>query len=109
MLAEYLESTADFRRVQKQMRRRVVRLHCEERNVQVTYCAGVFKARLAGGRDVAWGETPTEVTQRLPKLLNIVCVIKPYDKALDRADARAARTGDKAARRSVRFAPKGNR
>jgi hypothetical protein len=109
MLVEELHSTADLRRVVKQMRRRVVRLHCEERNVQVTYCAGVFKARLAGGRDVAFGETPSEVTQRLPKLLNIVCVIKPYDKAFDRAEARAARTGQKAARRSVRYAPKGNR
>jgi hypothetical protein len=109
MIAEYLESTYDLRRVQRQMRRRLVKLKVEASAVQVTCVGGFFRARLPGGNVVAFGETPPEATQRLTKLLAMmsVCVPKDVDKALDRAERRAERgISEKQIRK---FNPRGNR
>lgn len=104
MHVEFLTSTADLRRVQKQMRRRVVRMKFEDHDVQVTCCSGIFKARFAGGADVGFGETPSEATQRLHKLPNMVrfVSIKSCDVYADRVEAAAERAAAKAAKRSER-------
>jgi hypothetical protein len=68
----------------------------------------MFKARFAGGADVAFGVDPLEATQRLRKILNIVrsmCKPKQIDVALDRAERRAESVANKAAKRSVRYNP----
>jgi hypothetical protein len=65
---EMLNSTADLRKVQRQMRRRVVKLKFDDSEVQARYVAGIVKARLAGTDVVAFGENPLEAQQKLTKL-----------------------------------------
>jgi hypothetical protein len=90
MFVEELKSTVDLKRVQKQMRRRVVKLKLEGSEVQITYTGGMFKARLAGASDAAFGQTPSEATQRLSKIeaMKSVCLPKQCDVAADRAERR---------------------
>jgi hypothetical protein len=90
MNVDFLESTADFRRVNKQMRRRVVKLKNEKSAAQITFTGGIFKARFEGGSDVAFGEDPQQATQRLHKLPNMVRGrgAKDCDRAADRAERR---------------------
>jgi len=90
MYVEFLKSTADLRRVQKQMRRRVVKLKCEDSELQVTFIGGCYRARMAGSNVVAFGETPSEATQRLAKLeaMKSICIPKHSDVAADRMERR---------------------
>ncbi len=108
MLVEYLESTADLRRVQKQMRRRVVKLKFEGSEVQVTFIGGCYRARMSGSNIVAFGENPSEALQRLSKLevMRSVCIPKSCDVYADRTERAEERAAAKAAKRSVRFDPK---
>ena len=91
MHLEELNSTADLRRVQKQLRRRVLNRTFETHSVQVTFVGGLFQARYKGQSDVAFGDDEQQAVQRLHKLPNMlrsVCVIKPCDSAADRTEKR---------------------
>jgi hypothetical protein len=88
MYVSELKSTADLRKVQKQMRRRIVVLKFEDSEAVITYIGGIHRARMAGSNVVAFGETPTEAKQRLTKLeeMRSVCIPKWCDVQLDRAE-----------------------
>jgi hypothetical protein len=93
MNVEYLKSTDDLRRVQRQMHKRIARMKVEDSEVYVSCAGGLFKARLSGSNIVAFGETASEAKQRLTKLLAMqsVCIPQFCDQALDRAERRGNR------------------
>lgn len=111
MSVEYLTSTDDLRKLQKRQRRRVVKLKFEDCIVDVTFIGGWYRARLYGSAVVGFGATPTEASQRLRKLeaMRSLCAIKACDVTADRAERREESVAAKAAKRSVRYDPKGNR
>jgi hypothetical protein len=110
MIIEFLESTADLRRVQKQMRRRVVKLHVAGRAVQVTRCGCLYRARLSGHPDSVLASTPAEAKQRLSKLLTMGRVtMKTCDAAAEKVERRAKHVAAKAAKNSVKYSPRGKR
>jgi len=109
MNVELLKSTADLRRVQTQMRRRVVAHQFKTHQVQVTNCGTHYRARFAGGADATFGTDPQQAVQRLHKLPNMVrsvCAPKKCDLALERAEQRAERAVSKFVKSVKRFAPK---
>jgi len=105
MSVELLTSTSDLRRVQKQMRRRLVKLLFEGREVLMASTGGVYRARFAGGRDRAFGANPSEALQRLQRLPLMVaanvrfkaCDIEAdrRERALERALERAIAKADR--------------
>jgi hypothetical protein len=111
MHVEFLSSTADLRRVQRQLRRRYVKLKCHNSEVQVTFVGGLHQARMAGSNVVAFGETPSEAKQKLTKLQSMqsVCVPKHEDVAADRAERRAERAATISEKQIRKFNPRGNR
>ena len=105
MNVEELRSTADFRRVNKQMRRRVVKLTFGNSVVHVTRAGGMFKARFAGGKDSTFGADSAQALQRLQRLPLMVaanvrfkaCDIEAdrRERALERALERAIAKADR--------------
>jgi hypothetical protein len=90
MNADVIPSTVQFRQLQKQLRRRVVNRKLETCPVQIIYIGGLYQARMAGSNVVAFGEIPSEATQRLTKLQSMqsVCIPKHSDVAADRMERR---------------------
>ena len=88
MSVSELESTAGLRRVNKQMRRRVVKLKFGESKVQITFAGGMYKARYEGEPDVAFGIDPGQARTRLRSIPNMIrhVIPKDYDVALDRSE-----------------------
>ena len=109
MTVSEITSTADLRRMQKQLRRRVLRHKFATSTVLVVRAGGYFKARYKGQSDVAFGVDEQQAVQRLQKLPNMVravCLPKRCDVAADRAERRAEAAASKAVRKSVKFDPK---
>jgi hypothetical protein len=98
MNLDYLTSTADFRRVNKQLRRRVLKRKFETHHVQITFVGGLFKARYNGQSDVAFSDNEHQAVQRLHKLPNMVrfCVVKECDKEADRRERAVERALERA-------------
>jgi hypothetical protein len=90
------------------MRRRYVSLKYKDSVVQVICRGGMFKARFAGGTDVAFGVDEQQAVQRLHKLPNMVrsvCLTKHCDVAADRAERRAESAVQRAPLRRLLNAP----
>jgi hypothetical protein len=87
----------------------LVNCRTELREVQVVYDGAIYRARTAGSSIVAFGESSSAVKQRLKKLeeMRSTCAMKECDRKAERAEWAAERYAAKAARRAVRFAPRG--
>ena len=113
MTVEELRSTDDLRRVNRQMRRRVVKLKFKHHSVVINFAGGLFRARFAGSPDVAFGSDEQQAVQRLRKLLNMLRstsgIPKACDLAADRAEQFAERYTVKRVKSSLRFNPKRGR
>jgi|ERR1700722_18316244 len=85
MNTDLIESSTQFRKVQKQMRRRVVSRKLKTSTVQVTDIGICYRARIEGSDVAAFGINPNEATQRLPMLEAMMsfCGIKACDKLDD--------------------------
>ena len=107
MNVEMLNSTADLRKVQKQMRRRVVKLKFEDSEVQARNVAGIVKARLAGTDIAAFGETPLEAQQKLTKLhaMSGEFIPKFCDRQADREEWIAERALTRSLYKSRKYNP----
>jgi hypothetical protein len=108
-IVEELRSTADLRRVQRQMRRRAARLMIGRREVVITRAGGMYRARLAGGKDAVLGDSPEQCLQRLRTLLAskpVRCGPKHCDQVAERKERQAERAIEKAAKRDYKFDPK---
>jgi hypothetical protein len=86
-----LKSTADLKRVQKQLRRREMKRKFDTNPITVTFVAGRYRAAYKGSAVAAFGETSQEALQRLNKLGLIRSVIpKHCDVQADREERAAA-------------------
>ncbi len=103
-----LKSTDDLRKVNKQLRRRMVVTKANPLSAQIVYTAGVYKARYQGQPDVAFGIDKQQALQRLHKLPNMIRVVIPYfdDREAERKEWLAECAAARAAKNSRNFDPK---
>jgi hypothetical protein len=82
MQADVIESSAQFRKVQTQLRRRLVNRSLEQHPLQVVYVGDCYRARIEGSSISAFGTDPSEARQRVTKLATSrsFCALKQCDQ-----------------------------
>jgi hypothetical protein len=84
--ADVLESTKDFRELNRLFRRRVAKTYYADHEVQVVDRGGIYRARFAGCAVSTFGESAQQAMQRLLAMGNTPIKPKYDDRIADRLE-----------------------